>query len=61
MNSRRKSINGICVVEWLSTKSAEKKLSVVKRSAIVNVGIRLDNPDELFARVVEVEFDFVGG
>jgi hypothetical protein len=61
MNRRRKSINGICVVEWLSTKSLEKKLSVVKRSAIVNIGIRLDNPDKFLARMVEVQLDLVGG
>ena len=29
-------------------------------SAVVNIGIRLDNPDKLLARVVEVELDLVG-
>ena len=27
----------------------------------VDIGIRLDNPDKFFARVVEVEFDLVAG
>ena len=55
-----KGIDGIRVVERLGSKSAEKHRGRVKGSAVVNVGVGLDNPDKLFARVVEVELDLVG-
>jgi len=61
VDSRRKSIDGISVVERLSSKSAEKNRCRVKGRAVVNVGIRLDDPDEFLARVVEVELNLVGG
>jgi hypothetical protein len=61
VESIRKSINGISVVEWLGTKHLEKELGSIKRRAIINVGIRLDNPDEFLDRVVEVELDLVRG
>jgi hypothetical protein len=61
MDSVRKSINSISVVERLGTKGLEKKTISLERSTVVNVGIRLDNPDKLLARVVEVELDLVGG
>jgi hypothetical protein len=61
VESIRKSINGISVVEWLGTKDLEKELGSIKRRAIINVGIRLDNPDEFLDRVVEVELDLVRG
>ena len=57
MNCVRKSINSICVVEWLSTKCLVKSLSSFRRYTVVNVGIRLNNPDKLLAWVVEVEED----
>ena len=60
MDGVGKSINGISVVEGLGTKSAEKNSGGIQRSAVVDVGIRLDNPDQLLARMVEVEFDRVG-
>jgi len=60
MDSVGKSINGIGVVEGLSTKGLVKNSATLKRRAVVNVGIGLNNPDELLARVVEVQFDLVG-
>ena len=56
-----KGINGISVVERLGTKSLEQSGGVDKGRAVVNVGIGLNNPDELLARVVEVQLDLVGG
>jgi hypothetical protein len=55
-----KSINGISVVEGLSTKEAVKNSSSFKRRAVVNVLVRLDNPDKLLNGVVKVELDLVG-
>jgi hypothetical protein len=60
VDSIGKSIDGIRVVEGLSTKSLVKNSATLKRRAVVNVGIGLNNPDELLARVVEVQFDLVG-
>jgi len=57
----RESIDGVSVVERLSTKHLEKKLRSIQRRAVVDVGIRLDNPDELLDRVVEVKLDLIGG
>jgi len=57
----RKGIKSISVVERLGTKSAEKDGSGIKGGTVVNVGIRLDNPDKLLHRVVEVKLDLVGG
>jgi len=59
LNRVRKSINGIGVVERLSAKSLVKSLASSERGAVVNIGIRLDNPDKLLTRVVEVESDLV--
>jgi len=59
LNRVRKSINGIGVVERLSAKSLVKSLAGSERGAVVNIGIRLDNPDKLLTRVVEVESDLV--
>jgi len=56
-----KSIDGISVVEGLGTKSSVKGHATLEGRAVVDVGIRLDNPDKLLARVVEVEFDLVRG
>ena len=60
MDGVRKSIYGIGVVERLGTECLVKKTASLQRSTVVNIGIRLDNPDKLFARVVEVELDLVG-
>jgi hypothetical protein len=56
-----KGINGISVVEGLSTEGLVKDTITVEGGAVVNVTIGLNNPDELLARVVEVELDLVGG
>ena len=55
-----KSIDGVGVVVRLGTQGLEKHLGVIKGSAVINVGIRLNNPDEFLARVVEVQLDLVG-
>jgi hypothetical protein len=57
----RERISGISVVEWLSTEELEERGSTLERRAVVDVSVRLDNPDKLFARVVEVELDLVRG
>jgi hypothetical protein len=54
------SINGIGVVERLSSKSLVEGLASNQGVAVVNILISLYNPDKLLARVVEVEFDLVG-
>ena len=56
----RKSINSIGVVEWLSTKSLVEGSTTLGGSTVVYVAIRLYNPDEFLARVVEVKSDLVG-
>jgi len=61
VDGRRQGINGIGVVEGLGTKSLVEDTTGIEGRAVVNVGIRLDNPDELLARVVEVQLDLVGG
>jgi hypothetical protein len=60
MDGIRKSINGISVVEGLSTKHLEKESIASQGRAVVNVLIGLYNPDELLHRVVEVKLDLVG-
>jgi len=60
VDGRRESINGVGVVEGLGTECAEKDGCGIEGRAVVDVGIRLDNPDELLARVVEVQLDLVG-
>ena len=54
------SINGIGVVEGLGTEDLEQSTVALKGGAIVNVGIGLDDPDELLAGVVEVNLDLIG-
>jgi hypothetical protein len=61
MDGIGKSVDGIGVVERLGTKSLVKKLTTLQRGAVINITVRLDNPDKLLARVVEVELDLVGG
>jgi hypothetical protein len=55
-----KSIDRISVVEGLGTKSLVEESTTLEGGAVVDVGIRLDNPDELLTGVVEVELDLVG-
>ncbi len=61
MDSVGESINGIGVVERLSTEHLEKKSITHKGRAVINVLIRLHNPHKLLHGVVEVELDLVGG
>ena len=56
----RESIDGIGVVEGLGSKNLVQGRSTLQGIAVVNVGIGLNNPDELLAGVVEVELDLVG-
>jgi hypothetical protein len=56
----RESIVGIGVVERLGAEKLEKRGGAIKRCAVVNVLVRLNNPDKLLTRVVEVELDLVG-
>jgi len=60
MDSVRKSVDSIGIVERLSTKSSVKGLATLQRSTVINVSIRLNNPDQLLTRVVEVQLDLVG-
>jgi len=55
------SIDGVRVVEGLGTEGLVECHATLQRRAIVDVGIGLDNPNELLARVVEVQLDLVGG
>ena len=59
MNSIRKSIYCISVVEWLCTKDFEKKSIANKGRAIIYILVWLNNPNKLFNWVVEVEFNLV--
>jgi len=61
VNGIGKGINGIGIVEGLGTECAEKGGVADEGRAVVDVGIGLNNPDKLLARVVEVELDLVGG
>ena len=61
MDSVRESIDGIRVVEGLGTEGLEEGLAGREGRAVVDVGVGLNNPEKLLARVVEVELDLVGG
>ena len=54
-------IDGVGVVEGLSTEEAVKNGAGLERRAVVDVLVGLDNPDKLLNRVVKVELDLVGG
>ena len=60
MDGIRKGVNGVGVVEWLSTQSSEELSVSIQGRAVIDVGIWLNDPDEFFTGVVEVQFDFVG-
>ena len=53
-------IDGVGVVEGLSAEEAVKNGTRLKRRAVVDVLVGLDNPDKLLNGVVEVELDLVG-
>jgi hypothetical protein len=59
VDSIGESIDGISVVEGLSTKDLEEESITSQRRAVINVLIRLDNPDKLLNGVVKVELDLV--
>ena len=61
MDGIRKSIDGVSVVEGLGSEGLVEGVSGNQRRAVVNVGVRLNDPNKLLARVVEVELDLVGG
>ena len=54
-------IDGVRVVEGLGAERAVEELAGVEGRAVVNIGIGLDNPDELLAGVVEVQLDLIRG
>jgi hypothetical protein len=60
-NGVGKRVDGISVVERLGSVGLEKSLTSNKGVAVINVSIRLYDPDQLLAWVVEVELDLVGG
>ena len=55
------SVDRIGVVERLGTQCVEEDGAGGQGRAVVDVGIRLDNPDQLLAGVVEVELNLVAG
>jgi hypothetical protein len=59
VDSVGESIDGISVVEGLSTEDLEEESIASQRRAVVNVLIGLDNPDKLLNGVVKVELDLV--
>ncbi len=59
-NGVGEGIDGVGVVEGLSTEEAVKDGSGLKGRAVVDVLVRLDNPDKLLNGVVEVKLDLVG-
>ena len=61
MDGIREGINGVSVVEGLGAEGLVEGVAGNQRRAVVNVGVGLNDPDKLLARVVEVELDLVGG
>jgi hypothetical protein len=55
------SINGIGVVERLGTEGGVEDLVFYERIAVADIGVRLDNPDNFLAWVVEIELNLVTG
>ena len=56
----RESIDGVGVIERLGAKGLVEHGIFLKRGTVVNILVRLDDPDKLLARVVEVELNLVG-
>ena len=54
-------IDGIGVVEGLGAKDLEQGGVAKKRRAIINVLVRLNNPDQFLYWVVKIKLDFVTG
>ena len=59
-NGVGEGIDGVGVVEGLSTEEAVENGTRVKRRAVVDVLVGLDDPDKLLNGVVEVELNLVG-
>jgi len=56
-----KGVNGVGVVERLGAESLPESLGgTIEGSTVINVGVRLDDPDKFLTRVVEVQLDLVG-
>ena len=55
----RESVNGVGVIERLGAKGLVEHALLLERGAVVNIRVRLDDPDKLLARVVEVELNLV--
>jgi len=60
MDSIREYIHGISVVERLSAHKLVEVLSTTEGGTVIYMVIRLNNPDQLLAWVVEVELNLVG-
>jgi hypothetical protein len=60
-NGVGESVDGVGVVEGLGAEKAVKNGTSIKRRAVVDVLVGLDDPDELLNGVVKVELDLVGG
>ncbi len=60
VDSVGKSIEGISVVEGLSAEQSAQEVGAFERRAVVNVLVRLNDPDKLLNGVVKVELDLVG-
>jgi len=56
----REGVDGVGVVEGLGAEQTVEDGALVKRRAVVDVLVGLDDPDELLNRVVKVELDLVG-
>ncbi len=57
----REGINAVRVVEGLGTEGSEEGGAGSEGRAVVDVGIRLDNEDQLLTGVVEVQLNLVAG
>merc|ERR1712166_43037 len=52
---------GIGVIERLGTESHVQIGVFEEGRAVINIGIWLDNPNQFFTWMIEIQFDFVGG
>ena len=60
VNGVGQGIDGVGVVEGLGAEQLEEKAAGIQGRAVVDVGIALNDPNELLDGVVEVELDLVG-
>ena len=61
MDGVGEGIDGVGVVEGLGTEDVEEGALAIEGGAVVDVGVRLDDPDKFLDGVVEVKLDLVGG